>query len=249
MDSNTAYHFSRLLQPHPTSATVRESLKWNGIECVRRGGVQRRKKREKNFRASWNSNRNATPGHAARSYYVPRASNFTPSSPSLISTRRLFPSLFFYHSPEKHSTTKATSLPRGRDAEEIDPRARKPYPALAFRSPVAPPRGNNPSNRSRRGTRNRRIGGIDRNVDRVEANNGTRAINGGTLDARSERTVAGHGLLLIDFTGSATRRVITSESCASPGQSFHLSRINYDRSGIIRRLIRIRGGGEGEDGW
>lgn len=95
MDSNTAYHFSRLLQPHPTSATVRESLKWNGIECVRRGGVQRRKKREKNFRASWNSNRNATPGHAARSYYVPRASNFTPSSPSLISTRRLFPSLFF----------------------------------------------------------------------------------------------------------------------------------------------------------
>lgn len=101
---------------------------------------------------------------------------------------------------------------------------------------------------SRRGIRNRRIGGIDRNVDRVEANNGTRAINGGTLDARSERTVAGHGLLLIDFTGSATRRVITSESCASPGQSFHLSRINYDRSGIIRRLIRIRGGGEGEDG-
>lgn len=45
MDSNTAYHFSRLLQPHPTTVTAGESLKWNAIECVREN-VQRKKQRK-----------------------------------------------------------------------------------------------------------------------------------------------------------------------------------------------------------
>lgn len=117
MDSNTAYHFSRLLETTPYLGHC-----WRVVKMERyRVCAARRKKREKNFRETRIVTRHRA---TARPYYVPRASNFTRASLRDVSLP--FP-FFFHHSPPRKSisTTRKLLFP----AEEID--RRKLYPLLS----------------------------------------------------------------------------------------------------------------------
>lgn len=212
MDSNTAYHFSRLLETTPYLGHC-----WRVVKMERyRVCAARRKKREKNFRETRIVTRHRA---TARPYYVPRASNFTRASLRDVSLP--FPFFFIISLQGKAFHDAQTSLPRGTDGG--DRSAETISLALRF-----PRRASNPPNRPRILEHAivrcaRPTGGIGRNAWMM-----------------AERISAGHGLLLIDFTGSATPRIITSESWYQTRASNRpIHSINYDRSGIIRRLIPI----------
>lgn len=167
----------------------------------------------------WNSNRNATPGHGP-SLLRSTSVKFYPR----LSTRRLSSLSFFFFTISlqgKAFHDAQTSLPRGTDGG--DRSAETISLALRF-----PRRASNPPKRPRILEHvivhcARPTGGIGRNAWMM-----------------AERISAGHGLLLIDFTGSATPRIITSESWYQTRASNRpIHSINYDRSGIIRRLIPI----------
>lgn len=184
MDSNTAYHFSRLLETTPYLGHC-----WRVVKMERyRVCAARRKKREKNFRETRIVTRHRA---TARPYYVPRASNFTRASLRDVSLP--FPFFFTISLQGKAFQDAQTSLPRGTDGG--DRSAETISLALRF-----PRRASNPPNRPRILEHvivrcARPTGGIGRNAWMM-----------------AERISAGHGLLLIDFTGSATPRIVTSES-------------------------------------
>lgn len=118
MDSNTAYHFSRLLETTPYLGHC-----WRVVKMERyRVCAARRKKREKNFRETRIVTRHRA---TARPYYVPRASNFTRASLRDVSLP--FPFFFTISLQGKAFHDAQTSLPRG--TEEID--RRKLYPLLS----------------------------------------------------------------------------------------------------------------------
>lgn len=175
MDSNTAYHFSRLLETTPYLGHC-----WRVVKMERyRVCAARRKKREKNFRETRIVTRHRA---TARPYYVPRASNFTRASLRDVSLP--FPFFFTISLQGKAFQDAQTSLPRGTDGG--DRSAETISLALRF-----PRRASNPPNRPRILEHvivrcARPTGGIGRNAWMM-----------------AERISAGHGLLLIDFTGSA----------------------------------------------
>lgn len=119
MDSNTAYHFSRLLETTPYLGHC-----WRVVKMERyRVCAARRKKREKNFRETRIVTRHRA---TARPYYVPRASNFIRASLRDVSLP--FPFFFSpFPSKEKHSTRKL--LFPAEQTEEIY--RRKLYPLLS----------------------------------------------------------------------------------------------------------------------
>lgn len=134
MDSNTAYHFSRLLETTPYLGHC-----WRVVKMERyRVCAARRKKREKNFRETRIVTRHRA---TARPYYVPRASNFTRASLRDVSLP--FPFFFFIISLQGKAFHDAqTSLPRGTDGG--DRSAETISLALRF-----PRRASNPPNRPR----------------------------------------------------------------------------------------------------
>lgn len=111
MDSNTAYHFSRLLETTPYLGHC-----WRVVKMERyRVCAARRKKREKNFRETRIVTRHRA---TARPYYVPRASNFTRASLRDVSLP--FP-FFFHHFPPRKSIPRRAnfSSPRNRRRRSI----------------------------------------------------------------------------------------------------------------------------------
>lgn len=225
MDSNTAYHFSRLLQTTPYLGHCSRVVKMERYRVCAAGREEEWREKFPRFRET----RIVTRHRATRPVLITfrSASNFTLTR---LSARRIFSFFFFlllFPSKEKHSTTAQTSE-GDRSAETISP----PFlsPPLLLDEPI--------------------ILRIDRSrgilphviVSKRYASNRI-LIEIGWRRGNEELMRMHLGLLLIDFT----RRVLLHREAgigqrhARPIRS--ISRINYDRSGTIPRLIRIRLGG------
>lgn len=136
MDSNTAYHFSRLLQTTPYLGHCSRVVKMERYRVCAAGREEEWREKFPRFRET----RIVTRHRATRPVLITfrSASNFTLTR---LSARRIFSSFFFFlllfPSKEKHSTTAQTSE-GDRSAETISP---------PFLSPSVARRANNPSNR------------------------------------------------------------------------------------------------------
>lgn len=140
MDSNTAYHFSRLLQTTPYLGHCSRVVKMERYRVCAAGREEEWREKFPRFRET----RIVTRHRATRPVLITfrSASNFTLTR---LSARRIFSSFFFFlllfPSKEKHSTTAQTSPPRGRRSI-----GGNYIPAFPLPSSVAR-RANNPSNR------------------------------------------------------------------------------------------------------
>lgn len=231
MDSNTAYHFSRLLQTTPYLGHCSRVVKMERYRVCAAGREEEWREKFPRFRET----RIVTRHRATRPVLITfrSASNFTFTRLSA----SIFPSFFFfpfyYYFPRRKSIPRQRKLlllaEGDRSAETISP----PFlsPPLLLDEPI--------------------ILRIDQSrgiLPHVIVSNATRPTGGILIEIGwrrgNEELMRMHlGLLLIDFT----RRVLLHREAgigqrhARPIRS--ISRINYDRSGTIPRLIRIRLGG------